>query len=71
MGNHDHQPPLISLPQIGDQLVLGLGVQGRGRLVEDEDRFVGDQGPRNGDALFLPHRQFSPCPPQLRIIHLG
>jgi hypothetical protein len=34
----------------------GLGVQVRGRLVEDQDRGAGEEGPRDGEALALAAR---------------
>ena len=40
-----------------EQVVLGPGVERGGRLVEDEERRVAEEGPGQGDPLPLPDRQ--------------
>ena len=45
--------PFISRSQSLDHEPLGLGVERRGRLVEDQDRRVADHRPRDADALAL------------------
>ncbi len=47
-----HQPS-----ERGLNLSFGLGVQGRGRLIEDQDRCVLQQRTRDRDALTLTARQ--------------
>ena len=42
---------------------LGLGVQGRGRFVEDEDGRVLEQGPGDGQPLALAARKLPPRSP--------
>ena len=47
---------------------LGADVDGRGRLVEDEDARVGEEGPGKGDELPLPERQARAAFLQLRLV---
>lgn len=50
---------------------LGLGVQGAGRLVQDQDAGVGDQGAGDGDPLALAARQVGAAFLDLGVIGLG
>jgi hypothetical protein len=56
--HHDGLPVLAveALQQVED-FVAGLAVEIAGRLVAEQQRGVGDQGPRDADALLLPARK--------------
>ena len=56
MGDEDHGAP-VGQPQrleLGVERVAGQGVEGAERLVEEQDRRVGDERPCQGDALLHP-----------------
>ena len=56
VGNHDARQALDVQDGLGD--LKGRGrVQGRGGLVDEQDRRALQKGPRNGDALALPAGQ--------------
>ena len=71
MGDHDDgAAPGELTHHLGDGGLV-LPVQGRGDLVEQEDRGVLDEGPGDGDALTLPTGQAQPagtnlCVPPVR-----
>ena len=44
-----------------EDLGLGAAVERAGRLVEDQDRRILEQGPRDRDALLLAARQLEPA----------
>ena len=50
----------------GEDVLLGAGVERAGRLVEQQDRRVLDEGPRDRDALLLAARELEPA-----LAHLG
>jgi len=50
---------------------LGLGVDRRGRVVEDEQLGIGEQHPRDGDALALPAREPDAALADDRVVALG
>ena len=63
VGMHDRRQSVgdddrgAALAEFGDRLlhvVLGFGIERRGRLVEQDDRRILDQRARDGDALALP-----------------
>jgi hypothetical protein len=47
---------------------FGLVVDVADRLVEDRDRRIRDDGPRDGDALALPTRDLRPALTDLRVV---
>ena len=61
MRDGDHRPPLPHLQQAVLNVPLGLGIQSRGRLVQNQDRRVFQQGPRNADPLLFAARQLQPA----------
>ena len=58
MGHHDDQPLGGDLLEDLHDLHAGLGVEGAGRLVGQNDIGVVDDGAGNGNALHLPARHF-------------
>ena len=60
VGNGDHGPALARLMQRLLNLTLGLAVQRAGGFVQQKDRRVFKQSPRNTDPLFFPTRQLQP-----------
>ena len=50
---------------------LGPAVEGAGRLVEDQDRRVLEQGAGDGDPLLLAARQLQPALADLALIAVG
>jgi hypothetical protein len=57
MRDQQHGPPGVQPADVGEQLVFGPRVEGGGRLVEDDQRRVPDERPRQRDALPLPDRK--------------
>ncbi len=57
MGNHHDRPSLGNRRHIPLNHRFGLIVQRAGRLVENQNAGVRDQGPRDGNPLALPARQ--------------
>ena len=53
VGDGDAGPSLLSAVQGAQNTPLALCVQSRGGLVKQQDRWVSDQCPCNGDPLFL------------------
>ena len=53
VGDHDHQASPCRLPERPDQRVLGLGVKGRGGLVEYQYARVAHETPGNAEPLLL------------------
>ena len=51
------RPPGEERPQSHLDAPLGADVDARGRLVEDEDPRIGEQGTREGDELSLAERE--------------
>ena len=57
MADEDDRPlPLQAAERFGDHLLV-VRIQGAGRLVEDQDRGLGDQCPGDRDPLPLPAGQ--------------
>ena len=52
-------------------LLLGFGIEGGGRLIEDQNARIVDQGARNGNALALTARKREAAIPDTGIIALG
>ena len=69
--DHDRGPPAQPLLQVAPDLGLGGHVQRAGRLVQDRDRGVADERPRQGQALALPARQGGAVLAQDRVVALG
>src|SRR6185295_16630805 len=61
VGDHDRRAIPHQGPQRLLDVVLALGVQGAGGLVEDEDRGVLEQRARDGDPLALAAGQLDPA----------
>ena len=62
---------VLSLQRRGDgrlELLLGLGIDGAGRLVQNEDRGIGDQRARKRDQLLLTGGQAIAALAHLRIV---
>ena len=57
VGDHERRAALHDRRQRRLDLALGGGVDRRRRLVEDQDARVGDERPRDGDALALAARE--------------
>ena len=57
MGHDQRRAVLHERAQGGVDLLLDVDVDGAGGVVEDQDRRVDQQGPRDGDALALPARE--------------
>ena len=53
VGDHEGGAPLHRALDAPDHVGLGLRIEGRGRLVEDQDARVPKEGPGDGDALHL------------------
>ena len=63
VGDQDDRASLARAADVGEQMRLGRGVQGAGRLVEDQDARVADDRARDGQELALPQRQAGPRSP--------
>jgi len=63
MGDDDRGPAGHELPERVLDEVLGLGVDARGRLVENEDLGLVDQRPREREQLALTDRKGRPRSP--------
>src|SRR5439155_23872034 len=57
MGHDERRPALHQTPEGVEHRRLGVGVEGRRRLVEDEDRRVLDEGARDRQPLLLADRE--------------
>src|SRR5262249_30615806 len=55
--DQQHGPSPVEGADAGEQVVLGPRVQRRGRLVQDDQRRVADESPRECDPLPLPDGQ--------------
>ena len=63
MGDHEGRAALHqALHRVHDRS-LGVDIDGTGRLVEDEDRGILQEGPRQRDALALPPERHMPRSP--------
>ena len=71
MGDHQRGAALRDLLQALLQRPLGAAVEGRGRLVEDQDRRVLEQDAGDGDPLLLAARQLETALADLRGIAVG
>src|SRR5260221_1845217 len=71
MRDADDGASLGDAHQIGVDDRLALGVERAGRLVEDEDGGVEQQGARDGEALTLPAREVSRAFLEHRVIAAG
>ena len=70
MGDGDGRPALRGpLEGVLDQ-PLGLGVQRRGRLVQDQDRGVLQEDARDGQPLLLPARELHAALADERVVAL-
>src|ERR1700722_16652745 len=54
MGDDDHGPAARDAQQVGVDQRLAFRVERAGRLVQDQDARIGNQGPGNRQALLLP-----------------
>ena len=52
--NDDDAHPRAQLRKVGEQVLLGMGIHARGRLVEDQQLGFGRQRPCQQRALQLP-----------------
>ena len=60
MGDGDHRPRSQDGLQVAQQRRLGLDIEVRRGLVEDQDRRIGQDGAGDGEALALPAAQPDP-----------
>ena len=61
VGDDDRRPVAHDLAQPGADLRLGRGVDGRGRVVEDEDARIDQERAGDRDPLPLPARERDPA----------
>ena len=71
VGDHDRRAPREQAPQARLDAPLGVQVDVRGRLVEDQDARVGDQRAREGDQLALAGGELRAALADLGVIALG
>lgn len=71
VGDDDHGPRLLGLLEHALDELLGLGVEGRRGLVEQQQARVADQGPRDRQALLLPARQEHAPEADLGVVPVG
>ncbi len=71
VGDGDHRAPLPRAGQRVLDLLLGVGIQRRCRLVQQQDRRVLQQGARDAHTLFLASGQFQPTLSHLGVIAFG
>ena len=71
VGDGDDRAALPHLEEAVLDVALGLGVERRGRLVEDEDRRVLEERPRDPDALLLTARELQPAFADRGLVTLG
>lgn len=59
MGDEEEGPPRLAdcLPQEGEDLATGLGIERASGLVREEQGRIGGNRPRDGDPLFLTDRE--------------
>ena len=68
VGDHEGRAPLHHLAKRTLDLALGGGVDARGRVVEDQHAWVGDQRTRDRDPLALPAGQREPALAHERVV---
>ena len=71
MGDHDRRPALHQRFQALHDLGLARSVETRRRLVEDEDRRIAKDRPRDRDPLSLPAREPDAALPELGVVPVG
>ena len=71
VGDREGGPPLNEMGQRGLDPDLGFGIDGGRRLVENENRGIGQNGARDGKALPLAARQFPAGGTDHRIVPVG
>jgi len=60
MGDEQDGPPVSRREQIANERLGGLGIQMRGRFVQDQDGGFGEESPRERKALALAARELRP-----------
>src|SRR5215207_3406630 len=60
MGDEQDGPPVNSREQIANERLGGLGIEVRGRFVQDQHRGLGEESPRERKALALAARELHP-----------
>src|SRR5690606_4512087 len=71
VGDEERRPSFHEDVEGLDDLVFGLDVDGAGRLVEDEDRRVLEEGAGEGDALALAAGELHPSLADEGVVPLG
>lgn len=71
MGNDEGGAVLHQLVEPGLHRALGLGVQRRGGLIQNQNGCVFEHRARDGDPLFLPARELEPALTNDGVISLG
>jgi hypothetical protein len=71
VGDDQRGPTPHQLAEGGVDLLLGLGVDRRGGVVQDEDAGIGEQGPGERHPLALPARQAEAALPHDRVVAIG
>ena len=71
MGNDDHSLLTFQALDLGDDLSLGLIVEGAGRLIHHQDAAPMIKGTGESDPLALTARETHPALPQNRVHSLG
>jgi hypothetical protein len=71
VGDNEGRPVLDEAIDAGLDPSFGLAVDVTGRLVEDDDRRIVEQGPRDGDPLVLAAREFDSTLADPRVVAVG
>src|SRR5213078_5167997 len=68
LGGDQDREPLDGRPQAPDEDVLGVRVDGREQIVEDEHPWAGDQGARERNTLALATREVDAALADQRVV---
>ena len=63
-GQHDREPVGVEVVEQVQHVVAGAHVETRGRLVEEDDRCLGEQGSGEEHPLLLPTRELTDVSPR-------
>ena len=71
VGNGQHSAPLAHGPEFGLNVTLGLGIKGRGRFVQQQNRRIAQDRAGDSNPLFLPTREHHSPLPDICAVSVG